>query len=260
MPIPDFQSFMLPVLKVMGDGVERSMAQIREAVAAILGVSDEERKELLPSGTQPVFDNRTAWACIYLTRAVLLRRIRRGWYQITERGEGVLQEAPARIDVKFLDRYEEFLVFRGKIGPINGGEGHVEPTNPEERLEAAYQELKESLAVELIQAIKACSPEFFERLVIDVLVKMGYGGSRREAGQAVGRAACGDEGHARGEFRVPAAAGQKRPVRRIVVADDMKSSPGRFKASAPGKVSLSRRRPLARMRWIMSDILTVRLF
>jgi len=193
MPIPDFQSFMLPIMTLASDGAERSLGQIRDAVAPMLGVTDEERKELLPSGTQPVFDNRVAWACIYLHRAVLLQRPKRGWYQITDRGKGVIQEAPEKIDVKFLERYKEFLEFRGKRRePKKPDHGEAVPANPEEALEAAYQELQENLAIELIQTIKDCSPEFFERLVIDVLVKMGYGGSRKEAGQAVGKR--GDEG------------------------------------------------------------------
>lgn len=192
MPIPDFQSFMLPILTLSRDGKERSLAEIRDAVAHLLDVTDDERKELLPSGTQPVFNNRVAWACIYLHRACLLDRLKRGWYQITDRGLSVLGEPPEKIDVKFLEQFEEFLEFRGKKGSGNGNGDDTEPSNPEERLEAAYHELQENLALELIKTVKECTPDFFERLVIDVLVKMGYGGSRKEAGRAVGRS--GDEG------------------------------------------------------------------
>jgi restriction system protein len=143
-----------------------------------------------------VFNNRLAWASIYLHRAGLLARPQRGWYQITEKGLEVLGEKPEKIDIHFLERFPEFVEFRqvGKekdkkeVKTRETGEG----TNPEEALEAAYQELQENLASELLENIKKCPPDFFERLVVDVLIKMGYGGSRKEAGQAIGRT--GDEG------------------------------------------------------------------
>ena len=193
MAIPDFQTIMLPLLNLARDGKERSLAESRDALAELFGLTDEERLELLPSGTQPVFNNRVAWASIYLQRAGLLKRPQRGIYQITERGLSVVKEKPKEIDVKFLEQFPEFLEFR-KIKKVKGKK--VEPPsseiNPEESLEAAYQELQETLASDLLQTIKGCSPDFFERLVVDVLIKMGYGGSRKEAGQAIGRT--GDEG------------------------------------------------------------------
>jgi restriction system protein len=193
MAIPDFQSIMLPLLNLASDGKKRSLAETRDALAEVFGLTEEERMELLPSGTQPVFNNRVAWASIYLHRAGLLKRPQRGNYQITERGLSAVQEKPKEIDIKFLEQFPEFLEFR-KIKKVKGKK--VEPTssetNPEESLEAAYQELQESLASDLLQAIKDCSPDFFERLVVDVLIKMGYGGSRKEAGKAIGR--IGDEG------------------------------------------------------------------
>ena len=196
MPIPDFQSFMLPMLKFVEDGKERSLAESRDAIADILGITDEERKELLPSGTQPIFNNRVAWACIYLYNAGLLERPKRGSYKITNRGLDVLKENPSKVDVKYLNQFPEFKEFQQpkKVDKDNKGGVIVKPaeTNPEETLEAAYQDLQQTLVSELINTVKACSPQFFERLVIDVLVKMGYGGSRKEAGQAVGKA--GDEG------------------------------------------------------------------
>jgi restriction system protein len=196
MPIPDYQSFMLPILKLASDGKEKSLAEIRDELAPILNISDEERKQLLPSGKQTVFDNRTAWACIYLLNAGLLQRPKRGSYQITERGHSVLKEKPEKITTKFLEKYPEFVEFRAKKKGDGGETGKTGDTdddvNPEEALESAYQELQGSLASEIISTIRDCSPAFFERLVVDVLVRMGYGGSRREAGKAIGGK--GDEG------------------------------------------------------------------
>ena len=196
MAIPDFQSIMLPLLKLAGDGKARSLADSRDALAKVLGVGEEERRKLLPSGTQPVFNNRLAWASIYLHRAGLLIRPQRGWYQISDRGLAILEQKPERIDIKFLDQFPEFVEFK-KIKKDKGKQiekvARIFPeTNPEESLEAAYQELQESLAADLIQNIKQCAPDFFERMVVDVLIKMGYGGSRKEAGRAIGRT--GDEG------------------------------------------------------------------
>jgi restriction system protein len=172
-------------LKRMGIGVRRFSAfLLRNA------------KSLLPSGTQPVFTNRVAWACIYLQRAGLLERPRRGRYRITERGSSVLKEKPGKIDIKYLQQFPEFIKFREikkqeKEQP-DGNDEEEKVTSPEETLESAYQELKHNLATDIVQTLKDCSSQFFERLVIDVLLEMGYGGSRKEAGEAIGRA--GDEG------------------------------------------------------------------
>ena len=138
MSIPDFQSFMLPILKLSGDSQERSLAESRDALAEVLGVTDEERKELLPSGTQAIFNNRVAWACIYLYNAGLLERPKRGFYKITDRGLNVLKENPPKVDVKFLNQFPEFVKFREtkKEEKVGSGEGGIEPpvTNPEEAL------------------------------------------------------------------------------------------------------------------------------
>jgi restriction system protein len=158
------------------------------------GVTDEERKELLPSGRQQTFNNRVGWARTYLTKAGLLEIPKRGCFRITERGVGVLAKPPDKINIAFLDQFPEFMEFR--YGDKESGKKEDEDTQnnertPEESLEVAYQKVRKSLAVELIHTVKEASPEFFERLVIDVLIKMGYGGSRQEAGQAVGRSGDG---------------------------------------------------------------------
>ena len=129
-----------------------------------------------------------------MLKAGLLRRPRRGHYQITERGKEVLASNPREINVKFLDRFQEFVEFRQRPEEQEVGieaQAVQSGDTPEEALELAYQTLKESLAADIIQVVKQCTPEFFEQLVVDVLVKMGYGGSRREAGQAVGKSGDG---------------------------------------------------------------------
>ncbi len=190
MSIPDYQSIMLPLLRLAGDGKEYSLRACISMLADEFGLSDNERKELLPSGKQARFDNRVGWAGTYMIKAGLLSRPRRAHYQITDRGQEVLASNPTEINVKFLDQYQEFVSFRQPSNEEMSSAADTSQTlaeTPEEALEEAHQTLQESLAVDIIQAIKQCSPEFFERLVVDLLVKMGYGGSRKEAGQAVGR-------------------------------------------------------------------------
>ena len=186
---------MLPFLNFVSDGEEHSVREIINGLADVFNLSEAERRELLPSGKQPVFDNRVGWASTYLKKAGVIETPKRALYRITDRGRGVLEKNPARVDNKFLIQFEEFKEFRARkekpddvvIPP--GGNGDI---NPEELFESAYKDLQETLVAELLDTIKSCSPEFFERLVIDVLIKMGYGGSRREAGAALGRS--GDEG------------------------------------------------------------------
>ena len=195
MTIPDYQTIMLPLLKLMNDGNVSPLADLRESLSDFFTLSDDERLELLPSGTQPVFDNRVAWATVYLHKAVLLERPKRGHYQITERGLSALNENPEKINIKFLEKFPEFIEFKNKKReekrkPPRIKDGLLE-INPEEALENAYQEIQRTLASDLLQTIKGCTPAFFERLVIDVLIKMGYGGSRREAGQAMGKSGDG---------------------------------------------------------------------
>ena len=196
MAIPDYQTIMLPLLKFVGDGKVHSKSEAVESLAKEFELSDEEIKELLPSGKQALFDNRVGWARTYILKAGLIESAGRGHFTIKERGKKVLSQNPDKINIKFLEQFSEFVEFR-KIKKDKEKKpktlGYIPPaTNPEEALETAYQELQDSLASDLIQNIKQCAPDFFEHLVIDVLIKIGYGGSRKEAGQAIGRA--GDEG------------------------------------------------------------------
>lgn len=194
MAIPDYQSIMLPLLKFAGDKKEHSLREAITHLADVFGLTEEEQKELLPSGKQPTFDNRVGWARTYMEKAGLLEKPRRAYFHITDRGLEVLASNPNEINVQYLDRYEEFVEFRQlkKVKPDNkeSFSKSISET-PEEALEAAHQTLKDGLSSEILQTIKHCSPQFFERLVIDLLVKMGYGGSRREAGQAVGKSGDG---------------------------------------------------------------------
>lgn len=197
MTIPDYQTLMLPVLNYLSDGYEHSLRETTSTLADEYNLTDEERKLLLPSGKQPVINNRVAWAVSYLRQAGLIVNIKRGVFRLTERGRQVLVEHPERVDNSVLERFEEFQEFRNRnkknkeiLTQTNSVVQHE--TNPEETLETAYQELQDGLVIELLDIIKQCTPEFFEQLVIDVLIKMGYGGSRKEAGQAIGKS--GDEG------------------------------------------------------------------
>mgnify|MGYP005856887949 CR=1 FL=1 len=195
MPIPDFQTIMLPLLRVTSDGQEHSIQELIDRLAEEFSLSEEELRELLPSGKQTVFYNRVGWARTYLSKARLLEMTRRSYYRITDRGKQVLSTNPSRINLKFLEQFPEYLEFREREGDRRKPKQpkfDEEERTPEEILEEAYQEIKNSLAQELLNLAKESHPSFFERLVVELLVKMGYGGSRRDAARAVGQA--GDEG------------------------------------------------------------------
>jgi restriction system protein len=196
MAIPDYQTVKLPLLKFAGDGQEHSLREAVDYLADAFKLTNEERKELLPSGQQEIFVNRIGWARTYMKKAGLIESTRRGYFKITERGLNVLKDNPPRIDVKFLEQFEEFRLFRSLRHKKDEADKLVEEegeeVTPEEALESAYQRLRYSLANDLLQQIKNCPPSMFEKLVVELLVKMGYGGSRRDAGQAVGKS--GDEG------------------------------------------------------------------
>lgn len=196
MAIPDYQSIMLPLLKLAGDGEIHKFRVTVEELAKYFNLTPDEKKELLPSGKQPTFDNRVGWARTYMTKAGLLKSPKRGLFEITDRGKNVLAKNPENINKIYLEQYPEFMEFQQlKRNTTNKTQNQPEPsseTTPEENLENSYQSLRTELGSEILSTIKACSPEFFEQLVIDLLVTMGYGGSRKEAGEAVGKS--GDEG------------------------------------------------------------------
>lgn len=197
MPIPDYQTLMLPILRLAADGQEHRFRDVVEKLASDFNLSDSERGELLPSGTAPLFDNRVGWARTYLKQAGLLRSAKRGTFQITDLGKSLLAENPRSIDVALLDRYDEFRAFRTRRRDRTEAEADthesevISDQTPEDALASAYQKLRKSLETDLIDQIKSASPSFFERLVIDLLVTMGYGGSRQDAGRAIGRSGDG---------------------------------------------------------------------
>lgn len=193
MSVPDYQGFMQPFLVLMGDGGEHSLQEAYEVLPERLGLSEEDIKAILPSGKQAVYKNRIGWARTYLKKAGLLETVRRGVFRITERGKEVLREGAMKIDADYLMRFEGFREFKeGKTKEVDGGDGGGEGKNPEEVLEYAYEEMNRQLGEDILEVVKGSTPGFFEKLVIDLLLKMGYGGSRKDAGEAMGKT--GDEG------------------------------------------------------------------
>lgn len=192
--IPDYQTCMLPLLKYAEDKSEHKFSDAVEYLSDEFALTKEERKELLPSKTQDVITNRIGWARTYLKKAGLLEDTRRGYFKITERGLSVLSENLEKLSTKYLQKFDEFIAFREKhIEKDTSSE--IELTTeatPEEMLETGFAKLSENLIDDLLAKIGESSPSFFEHLVVDLLVHMGYGGSFSEAAQVVGKS--GDEG------------------------------------------------------------------
>ncbi|KAF0182789.1 MAG: restriction system protein [Nitrospirae bacterium] len=199
MAVPDYQSLMLPLLRFAGEKQgELSTGEAVEVLAARLALTNADLKEMLPSGIQSAFVNRVGWASTYMKKAGLLESTRRGHYQITSRGKELLKQQPKAITVKLLRQYPEFLEFEQLKGTRSSEKASASDSTPDistatpsETLEAAYENLREELADELLARLKKSSPSFFERLVVELLVKMGYGGSRADAGKAIGRSGDG---------------------------------------------------------------------
>ncbi len=189
MAIPDYESIMLPLLRLAGDKQRHKMSEVIERLAQGFSLSENERKELYPSGQQRRFDGRVGWARTYLKMSGLLDSPERGVLQITERGIQVLEASPKKLNNQYLERFPEFREFKGR--KKKPGAVSIEPDvlkrTPEEILEDNYSEMYEGLIVDLLDKIKSGTPQFFESLVVHLLVKMGYGGSRKDAGEAIGR-------------------------------------------------------------------------
>lgn len=198
MPIPDFQATMLPLLRYSADSQEHKLRDAVESMEKHFRLTDDEKGELIASGSQTVIHNRVAWASTYLRKAGLLESTRRGYFRITNRGKELLNGGLSELNVKFLRQYPEFQEFHqpNRSRSTDGGESipssELEETRtPEEVLDAAVLRLRAELATELIARVKSCPPEFFERLVVTLLLQMGYGGSRVDAGRAIGRSGDG---------------------------------------------------------------------
>ncbi len=196
MAVPDFPSFFLPTLRAFMDGGEHTVREVRQIVAEALQLTDADKVSMYSDGRTPVYAGRANWAVTYLHRAGALEKVRRGVYRITERGRKILENDPAGLTVQDLLQFEEFRGFfmpRGRGVPEEQTRAAPqEALPPLERLEQAYSQAREELVAELLERLKRVDPAFFERLVLDLLVAMGYGGSIEDAAAAVGRP--GDEG------------------------------------------------------------------
>lgn len=201
MAVPDFQTLMRPLLAHYADGEERAIGVVRDSLAADFHLTAAELEERIPSGKAKTFQNRVGWAATYLYRTGLLGRPRRSVYRITERGDQVLRSHPDRIDLAVLRQFPElkdFLAARSstgdpppeQVGVLDLGAGQT--ATPEETIDAAYSEHRAAVAGELLDRIRQHTPEFFEQLVLDVLIAMGYGGSRAQAATRLGKS--GDSG------------------------------------------------------------------
>lgn len=194
MAVPDFQTVMLPFLRTLESGSELHFREIVDSICNAMHLTEQDRSERIPSGLATLVDNRIGWARTYLKKAGLIESPKRAYYHITRRGLELLRENPSRVDIKLLSRFPEFVAFRelrhpdaAKIDPTPEAAG----VTPEEALESAYGGLRVNLEAELLDRVKEASPSFFERLVVELLVSMGYGGSLHDAGQAVGKSGDG---------------------------------------------------------------------
>ena len=186
-----YEEIMLPLLKYLSDGEEHNLSQTRDDLATQFKLTDEELRELHPSGQQTVFRNRVGWARTYMKKAGLIISNRRSHFQISNQGLELLEENPTEINSKSLVRYESFVEFKSPRKSTIELKNDDTDQTLEESLEHTYQQLHSELAKELLDLIKTCTPSFFERLVIDLLITMGYGGSRKDAGKAMGKSGDG---------------------------------------------------------------------
>lgn len=194
--VPDYQSLMLPVLRAAADGEQRIGAVVQR-LGDELGLTEGARAALLASGRQTIFANRVHWAKTYRAKAGLVEATRRGHFQLTKRGFDVLATKPERIDNRFLSRFEEFRQFSNRSAQSTDDEVIPDPSDaadqtPDEIMRAAHRRIEAALAEDLLDRVRAAPPDFFERLIVNLLLAMGYGGSAAEAGRALGRS--GDDG------------------------------------------------------------------
>lgn len=197
MPIPDFQSLMLPALKALSDGVEKPISEIRNHIAEAQGITPKEMRELLPNSRQSVFVNRVSWALIYLGRAGLSERVRRGVWRLTEEGERLLANSPSSIDMNYLRNYPAYVAWRiGKNTPPSSEDAALTPPDdsadtPEEELERVVQQLRDELEADVLDRVREAPPAFLEQVVVDLLIAMGYGKGDAAMGRVTGRSGDG---------------------------------------------------------------------
>ncbi len=202
MSLPTHQDMMLPLLRLVADGKEHRASDAVERLADEFGLSEEERRTVLASGRRTVMEDRVGWARTYLKQAGLIDQTRRGWFHITEAGRTLLAEKPERVDTTLLRRYPAFCAFLnrsrngvepqpGPMPPATNIDDPAVQVPPREAIARAYDALRSEVEAELLQWVKRGSPRFFEQLVVDLLIAMGYGGSRADAGRAVGQSGDG---------------------------------------------------------------------
>lgn len=192
--VPDYQSLMLSVLRAAADGEQR-IGAVAQRLADDLGLSEEARLALLASGRQTIFANRVHWAKTYLAKAGLVEATRRGHFRLTPRGKDVLASNPDRIDNRFLSRFEEFRQFTNRANDVDAAVSQAidDPAGqtPDEIMRAAHQRIEAALAEDLLDRVRSAPPDFFERLIVSLLLAMGYGGTAADAGRALGRSGDG---------------------------------------------------------------------
>ena len=270
MPVPDFQSLMLPVLRALADGKDTPVRDVRERVASAEGLTDKDLQEMLPSGRQRTFTNRVAWALDYLLRAALVERVRRGVYRVADEGKRLLAKPPKRLNIRYLRRFPAFVASKKEAE-----KGPDKPSGtPEEALEAADRELTEAMEAEVLDRLRKASPSFLERVVVSLLVAMGYGGGDASMGRVTGGAGDGgidgtikedklglDEVYLQakkyasgstvgvGELRnfVGALVGARAQKGVLVTTADFTASAKDFAAQSPKRVVLINGRRLARL-------------
>lgn len=200
MPIPNYQTLMLPILRLAADGQEHKLRDATDKLAEQCHLTESERSEMLPSGTQSVFSNRVGWARSYLKQAGALLSPQRGYFSITPRGRQLLKQYPDGITIATLTPFAEFQDFQNRRRKTDAGQDNqrlnmdadiIFDDTPEDILASAYRILRHNLEQEVLETVKESSPAFFEKLVVDLLVKMGYGGNRQDAGHAIGKSGDG---------------------------------------------------------------------
>jgi restriction system protein len=190
--IPDFQSMLLPLLKLIKDGKEYSINESIDTLGREYKLSDEELNEFLPSGGQKIFSNRVAWAKSYLKMSNLIEPTKRSHFKITQKGLAILNQNLDSIDVKFLKQNTDFQISTVEKKPVISLKEDFTPDTPEEQIGNGYQKIRNALEQDIISILKSVNPYRFEKIVVELLVKMGYGGSIQDAGKAIGKS--GDEG------------------------------------------------------------------
>ena len=194
MAVPDYQTLLLPLLRLAGAGQAETLIKAEEILANQFALSSDDRAARLPSGQQTVLRNRAGWASFYLKNAGLIEKPRRGIFYITNRGRELLASNPDSLDINDLLRFQDFKDFyqRAQSKSVDAV-ATQEPSvrTPDEVLQGAYQTIRNDLSNEILDRLSKASPEFFEDVVVELLVSMGYGGSRQDAGERIGKSGDG---------------------------------------------------------------------